>query len=450
MDQLSDIAKSICTSPSYLNRTFNIINLKPHIALSHLLNATNYTDAGSPWIWPSEGVDITAVAPGVTNHSLGWDYMTADELSLRLPFRKPLLVDCPISVCAFGISGSYSDMQRYLLYSNLAFSLVATHWKLLRGIAQVWLMTTGLTSFLHLVAIGELQSRSVNMYMDADAMPAVLVTCAGLAAATTWCSLRFPTYSNPNFSNTTFLFAYYSFYIVLAFLLALVIVFSKSGYDFEHVAPAVLLESTDTYWLTSPCYDTGAAVVASWTGVFAYALRQESELQLITMPTPTSTTAKAILSAGQAALYGISARKVSVGLLVVLIISVVVSALSCVFICRTRSDSRAAPSDDSIEFWFYVHVVFQAAPVCIGFLCFAVAFEIGVHQRDDVLRGEMPSQFGQWGPWVVTVLVAFSTLFAQIFATEPDVPFSSQNMHASWYKLQTWAPRTRRRALPNF
>ncbi|KAK7398208.1 hypothetical protein QQX98_012410 [Neonectria punicea] len=230
--------------------------------------------------WFTNAPSITAIAPlSVEDGTDVWVFKSKSELDSSLPISKPLLVDCPMPVCAFGISGPYADLQRCLIYANLVLAIIAAATPILRGVAQLYLATTGMSATVHYFAILGLRDRH---FIDMDILPALMYAFSGFIATMFWSMLRVSSVITSFRQVMTYQVLPYAvafLYLVLVCIL-LVICPDKPA--------AVLLESDTAYRLTSICYKDGTGSVVPWSGYLSYSIRQSSELQFILPPDGSS------------------------------------------------------------------------------------------------------------------------------------------------------------------
>ena len=74
------------------------------------------------------------------------------------------------------------------------------------------------------------------------------------------------------------------------------------------------------------------------------------------------------------------------------------------------------------------------AILAIPYLVFVIFLELEIH-RNDIPRSDTPNQVGQWGPWVISVLVAMFTIFLQLIGYSPwpapETPDPTSSIHNS-------------------
>jgi hypothetical protein len=276
MDLSPGAVAALCTAPTFFNQTINIIN----VDMGSCYNLTTYNKSMSTChtYWFSTAPNITAISPtAVEEDPSSWTFKPQPELNASFPLSKALLIDCPMPACAFPISGTYSDLQRYLLYVNLLFAVVATTSPLLRGIAQLFLATTAMSSLLHFVVIFALRDKQL---VDMDFTPALMYSLTGIVSTLVWCLFR-----SPSLTTTLGHFLIFQFIPLLAVWLGLIILIAfLSTYQIGHRLSAVLLESETAFRLTSICYGGEGGETSLWPGPFNYAIRQSGELQFILVP----------------------------------------------------------------------------------------------------------------------------------------------------------------------
>ena len=318
------VAAQLCTAPTFFNGTVNIIN----VPMGHLYNLEG-VNASLPTYWFSTAPNITAIPPtAVEDDPDGWIAKPLSELAASLPLsNKPLLIDCPMPACAFPISGTYSDLQRYLMYTNLVVAVVATAVPLLRGIAQLFLATTAMSSLFHLVIIYGLRDRQL---VDMDFLPAAMYSSTGIVSTLVWCLFR-----SQRFTRTLGQFMIFQFLPICPCLLACLGTFFGflEGYKIGNQPSAVLLESETAYRLTSPCYGDKGGGAALWLGPFNYLTRQQGELQFILPPEGSDITTPEV--------QPIQLSSMSTGVLAILITYLVLFVgMGFMAICGIRSTGR--------------------------------------------------------------------------------------------------------------
>lgn len=263
---------ALCASPDFFSSTY-IINVQTYHHFH--VSSKNHSISTDSTYWFSTAPNISAIPSSPIEVDPGnWTFKSTAELFSSLPLSKPLLIDCPMPACAFPISGTYSELQRYLVYINLVLAVLATTTPFLRGIAQLYLATTSIASLLHFLTMFGLRDREL---VDMDFVPALMYTMAGFTASIIWCLLRAP-------STTTSILALWAFqalpyvflFCVLVSIAALAVTYSIGSYP-----STVLLESPAAFRLTSVCYRDSGGTVVTWSGVFNYLIRQPEELQFI-------------------------------------------------------------------------------------------------------------------------------------------------------------------------
>ncbi|KAK7431798.1 hypothetical protein QQZ08_001739 [Neonectria magnoliae] len=118
---LSTAAAALCASPDHFNTTFLIADVAMDKCYNSTTNATSLDHVCHEY-WLTSAPNITAMAPSsVEDGTDVWVFKSKSELNSSLPISKPLLIDGPMSVCAFGIFGPYADLQRYLMSATVHY-----------------------------------------------------------------------------------------------------------------------------------------------------------------------------------------------------------------------------------------------------------------------------------------------------------------------------------------
>ncbi|KFH45110.1 hypothetical protein ACRE_040910 [Hapsidospora chrysogenum ATCC 11550] len=188
---VSAAAAAHCVSPDSFNHSLSITNFDKNRCFNRTTSyepwgATNYWTCHEYWF--TNVPNITAIPPVAVEDDLAtWLYQSESELNSSLPAAKPLLIDCPMPVCVFGISGPYADLQRWLIYANLGFALLASAAPILRGVAQIYLATTSISATVHFWVMYSLQDKG---FVDMDVLPSLLYGISGIVASQLWLLLR--------------------------------------------------------------------------------------------------------------------------------------------------------------------------------------------------------------------------------------------------------------------
>jgi hypothetical protein len=192
---------------------------------------------------------------------------------MDLRVSKPLFIDCPMPVCAFAISGTYANLQRYLTYFYLVLCVIASMAPVLRGIAQAYLTATGISAAVHFITMFELQDRHI---VDMDFLPALMYLSTGIIATLLWVLLR-STNKVRSYRDVIMLQA-------LPFIFVNILLIAVAGMLKQYKLadpPAVLLDSEAAFRLTSICYQDSKGSAYMWAGTFNYPIRQSGELQYL-------------------------------------------------------------------------------------------------------------------------------------------------------------------------
>lgn len=95
---------------------------------------------------------IQVVKP-ISKASIGWVYITVEDIPQYLPLNRTPVVECPVPACVFPTSGYYDPLTRALFYVNIFVAALATLIPLLRGIAQIWLSTVTTSAAIHFLVM---------------------------------------------------------------------------------------------------------------------------------------------------------------------------------------------------------------------------------------------------------------------------------------------------------
>jgi hypothetical protein len=272
---VSPAAAALCASPEFLNNSLNIVNLDKNVCFyqtSHSERSGHATMCHQYWF--TDATNITAVPPANETSTDIWIYRSSVDLSTSIPISKPLLVDCPMPVCAFGISGTYADMQRYLIYLNVLLCIIASLAPVLRGVAQIYLATTGISSAVNFVTIFELRHTHI---VDMDFLPSLMYFFSGMTATLLWVLLRSTNKVN-SYGDAITLQVLLPFIFVIILLVTVILMLK----EYKLGEPiAVLLDSKAAFRLTSVCFQDSIGLTSMWAGPLSYPIRQPGELQYL-------------------------------------------------------------------------------------------------------------------------------------------------------------------------
>lgn len=237
--KVTSTAAAFCISPDFFNHSLNAANFD-------LDRCFNYTNSTCHEYWFTNAPNITAVPPSPIENGLDiWVWKSKTDLLASLPVSKPVIIECPMPVCAFGISGPYADMQRYLVYTNLIFAAAAAAFApILRGIAQICLATTGVSATAHCFTMIHLWNRYL---IDMDFIPALVYAHSGIVASLPWLLQRLPGLAET--TKHVVLMQGLSFIILMFYYMVFLGVLMTSA---KTLYPgAALLESDTAFRLTS-------------------------------------------------------------------------------------------------------------------------------------------------------------------------------------------------------
>lgn len=269
------VLAALCTAPDFFNSTTKVINIDMGVCYNFTMSNESVSTCDTYWF--STAPNVTAISPSsVQENPSGWTFKPQSELASSLPLSKPLLIDCPMPICAFPISGTYSDLQRYLVYANLLIAAVATTAPLLRGISQLFLATNAMSSLLHFVVIFALRKKHL---VDMDFMPALMYSITGIISTLIWGLFRSSVFNSELGYSLVIVLPAFMPYVCMN-LVTFFLILDKTGFR----TSVVLLESATAFRLTSICYGVEGGGTSLWSGPFDYGIRQPGELQIILPP----------------------------------------------------------------------------------------------------------------------------------------------------------------------
>lgn len=265
-----------CASLAYLGGGLDILNLNT----THCFDPPDAQgdDSACSMYWFSNASDVRSLAAPSFEHSdIIWRFRNASDLLGDLPLSKPLVIDCPMPLCVFPISGPFSELQRYLLYLNFLVALLAIPLRLIRDISQLFLVSNGVAAFIYFLKIYALHNRPI---VDLDFLPTMVYTATGLLVSLIWCSLRAP----GKIKTPAHMALYFMSPHLAAFFGIIGCMLTTAFYYSGWHPSAVVLESPASFRLTSPCYRESNGTISFWTVDFSYPIRRLDELQIVLPP----------------------------------------------------------------------------------------------------------------------------------------------------------------------
>ncbi|OBS20179.1 hypothetical protein FPOA_11901 [Fusarium poae] len=395
-------AEALCLSPSFLNNSLTIINLDRSVCENQASDATPPIVCHEFWF--ANISNITAIKPLNETNIDAWAYRS--NIDLRV--SKPLLVDCPMPVCAFATSGTYVSFQRYLLYLNLVLCIVASMAPVLRGIAQAYLAATGISAAAHFITIYKLKDHHI---VDMDFFPALIYLSTGMIATLLWSLLR----STNKVKSYRDVMIFQAAPILFMNALLITVAVMLSNYKLAHL-PVVLLDSEAAFRLTSICFQDSTGSAHLWTGTFKYPIRQPEELKYL-LPSDES-------QAQSVSVFPVSIDSTRDGFLIVLLLLCTYMLIlrllaSCGYNPATKTISldflrcaprllrkmfspglapSGAPEDRLLILTpdFFI-LLFGISIDLVAYVVFVINLERGM-LANDLPPGELPYQYSQWTP----------------------------------------------------